>query len=74
MTGRALERNDTIASCSRGPAERASTLGCALREACRRFWRSERTRAELSALSDPELKDMGLFRCDISRVAAENYR
>jgi uncharacterized protein YjiS (DUF1127 family) len=45
-----------------------------LREACRHLWRARRTHAELSALSDPELRDMGLFRGDIGRVAVENYR
>ena len=46
----------------------------ALRDACRRLWRAQRTRAELSALSDPELKDIGLFRGDIGRVCVENFR
>jgi uncharacterized protein YjiS (DUF1127 family) len=45
-----------------------------LRETCRRLWLARRTRTELSALSEPELNDIGLFRGDIERVAAENYR
>jgi uncharacterized protein YjiS (DUF1127 family) len=47
---------------------------CSLRERCRRLWCAQRMRAELGALSDPELKDIGLFRGDIGRVALENYR
>jgi uncharacterized protein YjiS (DUF1127 family) len=46
----------------------------AVRDACRRLWRAQRTRAELSALTDPELKDIGLFRGDIGRVTIENFR
>lgn len=45
-----------------------------LRETCRQLWLAQRTRAELGALSDPELRDIGLFRGDIERVAVENYR
>jgi uncharacterized protein YjiS (DUF1127 family) len=63
----------TASACA-GQPSRLSCVGCALREACRRFWLAERTRAELGALSDVELKDIGLSRCDIHRVAVENYR
>ena len=55
-------------------APRPSCITCALRDACRRFWLAERTRRELSALSDIELTDIGLSRGDIPYVAAENWR
>jgi uncharacterized protein YjiS (DUF1127 family) len=63
----------TASACAGQPSS-LSCIGCALRDACRRFWLVERTRAELAALSDVELKDIGLSRCDINRVAVENYR
>ena len=57
-----------------GCTERPCAAKCSLRETCRRLWLARRTRTELSALSEPELNDIGLFRGDIERVAAENYR
>jgi uncharacterized protein YjiS (DUF1127 family) len=44
-----------------------------LRDICRRLWAAERTRAELGALDDVGLKDIGLYRGDIARVAVENF-
>lgn len=40
-----------------------------LRDACRRWWQAERTRAELGALSDVDLRDVGLTRGDIDAAA-----
>lgn len=36
--------------------------------------RLRRTRRELSLLSDRDLHDIGISRCDIDRVAKENVR
>jgi uncharacterized protein YjiS (DUF1127 family) len=48
---------------------------CALAAAwMRRVMQTRRTRAELGALDDGALKDIGLARCEIDYVAAENYR
>ena len=41
--------------------------------AIQRFRRHQRNLAELSALDDRELADIGLSRSDISRVAAGNH-
>jgi uncharacterized protein YjiS (DUF1127 family) len=60
------------ACAATGP--RPTCITCALRDVCRRFWLAERTRRELSALSDVELTDIGLSRGDIPYVAAENSR
>lgn len=77
MTGmsQAMIANERTAAA--GPCAAAADIRDARwtpREAFRRLWRAQRTRAELSALSDPELKDIGLFRGYIGRVAVENYR
>lgn len=53
---------------------RPSCITCALLELCRRFWLADRTRRELSALSDLELTDIGISRSDIPYVATENWR
>ena len=60
------------ACAAEGP--RPSCITCVLRDVCRRFWLAERTRRELSGLSDIELTDIGLSRGDIPYVAAENWR
>ncbi len=60
------------ACAAEGP--RSSCITCALRDVWRRFWLAERTRRELSSLSDIELTDIGLSRSDIPYVAAENCR
>ena len=41
--------------------------------AIQRFRKHQRNLAELSALDDRELADIGLNRSDISRVAAGNH-
>jgi uncharacterized protein YjiS (DUF1127 family) len=70
LTAAAVQSGTLAPGCTGKPCE----ARCSLREACRRLWRAQRTRAELSALSDPEFKDIGLFRGDIGRMAVENYR
>jgi uncharacterized protein YjiS (DUF1127 family) len=51
---------------------------CPLLDTCRamgaRLCQARRTRTELSALSDVELRDIGLFRGDIDAVAMDNWR
>jgi len=52
--------------CAQGP--------CALVAAwARKLSRAQRTRAELDGLTDVELRDIGLSRCQIDAVANETF-
>jgi uncharacterized protein YjiS (DUF1127 family) len=60
----------TAPACA-GERPRLFSIGRALRDACRRFWLAERTRRELSSLTDLDLRDIGITRGDIPYVAAQ---
>lgn len=45
----------------------------ALRNAWRVLWGARQVQAELSALSDVELKDLGITRCQIDAVAKGTF-
>jgi uncharacterized protein YjiS (DUF1127 family) len=50
---------------------RFSTLAATLRRELRAAGVRRRTARELCALSDRDLADIGIFRCDIGRIARE---
>lgn len=52
--------------------DHAARLGATLRDALARQAEFERTVAELSALSDRDLADIGIPRCDIRVVARDS--
>jgi uncharacterized protein YjiS (DUF1127 family) len=54
--------------------DHAARLGATLRDALARQTAFERTVAELSALSDRDLADIGIPRCDIRAVARDSVR
>jgi uncharacterized protein YjiS (DUF1127 family) len=66
----------TMLAC-RGRATGATTCAegpCAfLAGWARRLSRAQRTRAELESLTDVELRDIGLSRCQIDAVANETF-
>lgn len=59
-----------------GAADKAEGQRCGARTAAwmRRLAEAERARRELTAMSDVELKDVGLTRGQIGTVLHENYR
>lgn len=54
-------------------SRRVATLRATLSEARARRAAYRRTFAELDQLSDRELSDIGIARCDIHRLAREEY-
>ncbi|NUH65957.1 DUF1127 domain-containing protein [Sulfitobacter sp. S0837] len=68
----AVTQNRTASfDASKGPRSRFASLWAATTEAWARRAAYRRTLNELHALSDRELADIGLARCDIRRVAGE---
>ena len=59
----------SIAACTGRATNFAKRLGFGLVRYARDIVLAQRTRTELGALSDLELKDMGLIRTDIDAVA-----
>ncbi|MBL3551348.1 DUF1127 domain-containing protein [Rhodovulum sulfidophilum] len=53
---------------------RLSALAEDIRQAGRRYGIRRQTIRELSALSDRDLKDLGILRCDIGAIATEASR
>ena len=58
-------------TCDQGPG--LSVAAWARKLSPRRFFRVQRWRAELGGLTDVELKDIGLSRCQIDAVANETF-
>ncbi len=66
--------SDILANAS-GCARKCERGLCPKFASClRRMLLAQRTRNELGALTDVELKDIGLFRGEIDRAAVENWR
>ena len=70
----ALYEARTAYPAARGHGHRPLLAAWAQKLSPRQFWRAQRWRAELGAMTDVELKDIGLSRSDIGAVADGRYR